>query len=83
MKKAKLAVLSLLLLIIALSAAAGVSGFWPGWLGKAGPAPQADLSAGTHPIAATLFPSRQTVSILALGAGLVVLAFYAKVKNGK
>lgn len=82
MKKAKMVVLSLFLMIIALSTAAGVSGLWTGRAGKAAVA-GTDLSAGSRPIAAPSFRLAQTDSVLVLGAGLIFLGLYAKLKRAK
>ena len=83
MKKAKVVVLSLILLVLVLSAAAGVSELWPGlFKGNTHVAAVNDNAArGTTEGADHAVP--EPAAVLLLGAGLVSLGLYAKLKHGK
>jgi hypothetical protein len=83
MKKAKVVVLSLVLLVLVLSAVAGVSELWPGLFKEHNPAPAVhnDPAAGTTDGPDYVLP--EPAAVLLLGAGLVSLGLYARLKRGK
>ena len=83
MKKAKGGELSLLLLVFVLSAAVGVSRLWPGWSDKHATASTVDQGAAGGKAEGSSYAISEPASILLLGAGLVSLGLYAKLKQGK
>ncbi len=83
MKKAKVVVLSLVLLVLVLSAAAGVSELWPGLFKGHNSTQSVNHDSGVGTTAVADYGMPEPAALLVLGAGLVSLGLYARLKRGR